>query len=71
MKTAVFWFVARCILGDELLCDGGVSTSETSVNFYQTTWRNNSEVRQPSSMLRWFVVRHEAAEIFEQERVRI
>jgi hypothetical protein len=28
-----------------------VSTSETSVNFYQTTWRNNPEDNQSSSDL--------------------
>jgi hypothetical protein len=38
MKTAVFWVVAPCLI---TLTMEAASTSETSVNFYQTTWRNN------------------------------
>jgi hypothetical protein len=56
VKTAVFWIVEPCSLvevyrrfrgacclhhqGDESPCDGGTITS---VNFYQTTQRNNPE----------------------------
>jgi hypothetical protein len=58
MKTAVFWIVAPCRLievygrfrgaycramMEAALMMKTVSTSETSVNFYQTTRRNNSE----------------------------
>jgi hypothetical protein len=39
MKMAVFWYVAAMIA----LMMEAVSTSETSVNFYQTTRRNNPE----------------------------
>jgi hypothetical protein len=42
MKMAVFWVVAPCI---SLMMEAA-STSETSVNFYQTTWRNNPEDSQ-------------------------
>jgi hypothetical protein len=28
-----------------------VSTSETSVNFYETTWRNTSEDIQPQTLM--------------------
>jgi hypothetical protein len=39
---ADFWVVAPC--SDEIaLMMEAASTSETSVNFYQTTWRNNPE----------------------------
>jgi hypothetical protein len=38
MKMAVFWVVAPCSLMME-----AASTSETSVNFYQTTRRYNPE----------------------------
>jgi hypothetical protein len=38
MKMAVFWFVAMIALVME-----AASTSETSVNFYQTILRNNPE----------------------------
>jgi hypothetical protein len=37
MKMAVFWVVASCCA----LMMKTESTSETSVNFYQTIWRNN------------------------------
>jgi hypothetical protein len=37
MKMAVFWDVATCSVME------AASTSERSVNFYQTTWRNNPE----------------------------
>jgi hypothetical protein len=44
MKMTVFWDVAPCSLveisGPD---DGAASTSKTSVNFYQTTQRNNPE----------------------------
>jgi hypothetical protein len=40
MKKTVFWVVAPCILS---LMMEAASTSETSVNFYQTTRRNNLE----------------------------
>jgi hypothetical protein len=40
MKMAVFWDVAPCSLMTE-----AASASETSVNFYQTTWRNIPEDR--------------------------
>jgi hypothetical protein len=38
MKMAVFWVLALCSL-----VEGAASTSETSVNFYQTTQHNNPE----------------------------
>jgi hypothetical protein len=37
MKMAVFWVVAPCSLVE------AANTSETSVNFYETTRRNNPE----------------------------
>jgi hypothetical protein len=50
MKVTVFWDVAPCSLVEIDRCFRGialmmeaVSTSETSVNFYQTTWRNIAE----------------------------
>jgi hypothetical protein len=48
MKMAVFWVVAPCSLVEVYrrfiaLMMEAASTSETSVNFHQTTWRNNSE----------------------------
>jgi hypothetical protein len=52
MNMAVFWVVAPCSLvagtcclhhqSDDLMMEVA-STSETSVNFYQTIRRNNSE----------------------------
>jgi hypothetical protein len=36
MKVAVFWVVVPLMLE-------AASTSEMSVNFYQTTWHNNPE----------------------------
>jgi hypothetical protein len=39
-NTAVFWDVALCILWAMALVMEAVSTSETSVNFYETTRRN-------------------------------
>jgi hypothetical protein len=41
-KMAVFWFVAPCSLAITLLMEAA-RTSETSVNFYQTTRRYNPE----------------------------
>jgi hypothetical protein len=42
MKMAVFWIVAPCSLVEAItLMMEAASTSETSVNFYQTTRRNN------------------------------
>jgi hypothetical protein len=41
VKMAVFWVVAPC-RAIALMMEAA-STSETSVNFYQTTRRNNSE----------------------------
>jgi hypothetical protein len=38
MKMTVFWDTAPCALMVE-----AASTSETSVNFYQTTWHNIPE----------------------------
>jgi hypothetical protein len=50
MKMAVFWVVAPCSLVEVYrrfrviaLMMQAVSTSETSVNFYQTTQRYNPE----------------------------
>jgi hypothetical protein len=46
MKMTAFWVVAPCSLVEVLLITlmmEAVSTSETSVNFYQTTWCNNLE----------------------------
>jgi hypothetical protein len=54
-KMAVLWVVASCSLVEvyllpsasgrrpDVLMMEAASTSETSVNFYQTTWRNNPE----------------------------
>jgi hypothetical protein len=57
---AVFWVVALCSLVEVYrrfrdamsiaLMMEAASTSEMSVNFYQTTWRNTR--RQPSSSVR-------------------
>jgi hypothetical protein len=41
MKMADFWVVAPC--SSDVLMMGVASTTETSVNFYQTTWCNNPE----------------------------
>jgi hypothetical protein len=41
-KVAVFWDVAPCKLAIALMLEA-VSLSETSVNIYQTTWRNIPE----------------------------
>jgi hypothetical protein len=55
MKKALFWVVAPCSLVEVYQCFRGAScfhlqlmmeaasTSETLVNFYQTTWCNNPE----------------------------
>jgi hypothetical protein len=43
MKMAVFWVVAPSSLVEVYPDDGGASTSETSVNFYQTTQCNDPE----------------------------
>jgi hypothetical protein len=51
MKRTVFWDVALCSLievcrrfrGAIAMMMEAVSTSETSVNFYQTTWRKIPE----------------------------
>jgi hypothetical protein len=40
---AVFWVVAQCSQGIGPLMMKAASTSETSVNFYQTIRRNNPE----------------------------
>jgi hypothetical protein len=40
MQMYVFWEVTSCSLNDHCTDDGGGSTFETSVNIYQTTWRN-------------------------------
>jgi hypothetical protein len=42
MKIAVFWVVAPCSLVDALMMEAA-RTSETLVNFYQTTRRYNPE----------------------------
>jgi hypothetical protein len=42
MKMAVFWVVAPCRLAIALVMVAA-RTSETLVNFYQTTWRYNPE----------------------------
>jgi hypothetical protein len=46
MKLAVFWVVVLCTVikvhAITLMMEAA-STSETLVNFYQTTWRNNPE----------------------------
>jgi hypothetical protein len=44
-KTAVFWVVGPCSLEEHLiaLIVEAASSSETSVNFYQTTRRSNPE----------------------------
>jgi hypothetical protein len=41
-KKAVFWVVAPCSLVEVLTMEAA-RTSETLVNFYQTTWRYNPE----------------------------
>jgi hypothetical protein len=48
MKMAVFWVVAPCSLVEVYRRFRGAcclhhQDNETSVNFYQTTWRNNPE----------------------------
>jgi hypothetical protein len=43
MKLTVFWDVALCSLAMIALMMEAASTSETSVNFYQTTRRNIPE----------------------------
>jgi hypothetical protein len=40
MKMAVFWVIAQWAIA---LMTEAASTSETSINFYQTTRRNNPE----------------------------
>jgi hypothetical protein len=40
MEMAVFWIVAQCNMAEVY---GRFSTSETSVNFYHITLRNNPE----------------------------
>jgi hypothetical protein len=58
MKLAVFWVVGPCSLAEvyrrfsracclyQRAMMEAASTSETSVNFYETTWRNNPEDSQ-------------------------
>jgi hypothetical protein len=43
MKMAVFWEFASCNLNDNRVIMEAVSTSETSVNIYQTTRSNIQE----------------------------
>jgi hypothetical protein len=43
MKMAIFWVVTATIIRAIALMMEAASTSETSVNFYQTTRRNNPE----------------------------
>jgi hypothetical protein len=44
LKKDIFWVVALCSLAMiTTLMMEAASTSETSVNFYQTTWRFNPE----------------------------
>jgi hypothetical protein len=44
IKMAVFWDVVPCSLVEVItLMIEAASTSEMSVNFYQTTWRKNPE----------------------------
>jgi hypothetical protein len=43
MNVAVFWLVAPCGLVQVTMLMEAASTSETSVNFYQTTRRNNPQ----------------------------
>jgi hypothetical protein len=67
MKMAVFWVAAPCSnvyqhfrgaccfhhQGDSTVMMETASTCETSVNFYQTTWRNNpkgSHLQKETSM---------------------
>jgi hypothetical protein len=48
MKMTVFWVVAPCTSVSEVLAASiirAASTSETLVNFYQTTWHNIPEDR--------------------------
>jgi hypothetical protein len=60
MKMAVFWVVAPCILievyrrfrGACCLHHQGESSSETSVNFYQTTRCNNPKDSHPHGLRR-------------------
>jgi hypothetical protein len=40
MKMAVFWVVVPC---SHSFFMAAANASETSVNFYQTSWRNNTE----------------------------
>jgi hypothetical protein len=42
LKMAVFWVVAPCSNQGVLMMEAA-STSETSVDVYQTTWRYNPE----------------------------
>jgi hypothetical protein len=51
INISVFWAVAPCSLVDvyrrfSALMMEEASSSETSVNFYQTTWRYNPEDEQ-------------------------
>jgi hypothetical protein len=50
MKVNVFWVVAPCSSVVALMMES-VSTSEKSVNFYETTRRTIPEDSQPSSYL--------------------
>jgi hypothetical protein len=43
MKIAVFWVVAQCSLVEDTDVSEAAGTSETSVNFYQSTRCNNPE----------------------------
>jgi hypothetical protein len=43
LKIAVFWAVVLCSLVIIALMMEAARTSETLVNFYQTTWRYNPE----------------------------
>jgi hypothetical protein len=43
MMMAIFWVVAASIIKAITMMTEAASTSETSVNFYQSTRRNNSE----------------------------
>jgi hypothetical protein len=43
LKMAVFWVAAPCSQVEGMM--EAASTSEMLVNFYQTTWQNNTEDR--------------------------
>jgi hypothetical protein len=59
MKVAVFWVVAPCSLVEvyrPALMMEAASTSETSVNFYQTTRSNNPEYSYPGRTVLYILI---------------